>query len=154
MNWILVQIFTIRYNDLFQFWGIVGITKSSNKCVCCPQTKRWSLLGMRYMRMRKISWRLKSWNYPCWKHSDSSLAHCTIREILYVISLYTVAEQCCSYQKQPSSPPIVSTPPHRVRTPPLMGIITWSVVCATCCNIQECRFLLQNVFMCFTWCSQ
>jgi hypothetical protein len=43
------------------------------------------------VRMRKISWPMKSCYYPPWQHSHSAVAHSTLPEMLYVFSLCVVA---------------------------------------------------------------
>jgi hypothetical protein len=58
----------------------------------CPETRRWSLLGIQQMRMRKISWWMTSCYYPSWKHSHSSLAHYTLLEMLHTFSLCVAGE--------------------------------------------------------------
>jgi hypothetical protein len=59
----------------------------------CPQTRRWSLLGMRQMRTREILRWMTSWYYPSWKHPNSALAHHTIVEMFDVFSLCVLTEQ-------------------------------------------------------------
>jgi len=72
---------------------------------CNHLTQDHSLLGMRLMRMSKITWRMTR----CYSHSALAQA---LRVMLgYAVAAATYSR---SYQKQFSSPLIVNTPPHRV----------------------------------------
>jgi hypothetical protein len=99
--------------------------------VYCPQTRRWSLTGMRQIRMRKISWCKTSYCYPSWKHSQGALAHCTPLEMPDVSSPCAVEEHSLSLLPT-AAPHLDSSPPPCDRhppPPPSAWIISWSVVC-------------------------
>jgi len=63
---------------------------------------------MRYIRMRKITWRMTRCYYPSRMHSHSTPAHCTVLEMLYVFSLCIIAEQSVI---PTSSSPVAPPPP-------------------------------------------
>jgi len=53
-----------------------------------PQTKRWCMLVMPSMRIRKISWRMMSCYYPCWQYSHTALADYKLLEMPGIFGLY------------------------------------------------------------------
>jgi hypothetical protein len=97
----------IRIGDM-KFVGILYFT----------QTEGWYLLGMWYMRMRKVSCFMTSCYYPSWVHSHRTTAHCTFLGILDVFSLHAITEE--SVAPTNSSPvffPIISSPRTAPDTP-------------------------------------
>ena len=64
--------------------------------------------------MRKISWRLASCYNPSRVHSRIALAHYMQFNILYVISVFVIAEMSVALtDSSPGIRPIASSPPHR-----------------------------------------
>jgi hypothetical protein len=101
-------------------FGIASL-KELKAAVYCSHTRRWFLLGMRQMRMRKISYRMTSCYYASWKHSHSALAYCTLLEMLDAFSLYSYVTAEQSVAPTDSSPVVThigSSPPHRARHVP------------------------------------
>ena len=83
---------------------------------CIPLTRSGSHLAVRYMCMRKISWRMTSCYYQSWQHSDSTVAHYTSHEALDVFSLCSSRTVC----RPPTSSssvvhPVVDTTQHRTK---------------------------------------
>jgi hypothetical protein len=103
-----------------------------------PQTVGWYLLGMRYMRMRKISGCMTSCYNPSWVHSHRPLPHCTLFGIIDVFSHHAVAEQSDSpISRSPVALPIASSPPHGARhTYRPTGIVSWYVIYTTVCVVK------------------
>jgi hypothetical protein len=63
MCWLLECIWSIKW---FMFLDVFICLLAKN--TYCPHTRRKSLLGLRYTRVRKISRRVTSCYYPFWKH--------------------------------------------------------------------------------------
>jgi hypothetical protein len=83
-----------------------------------PQTWRLSLIGMRQMRLRKITWRMTRCYYPSWKHSHNALAHCTLLEMLDVFSLCVVAEQSVAHTSTSPVVPTIAAAPRTAQDMP------------------------------------
>jgi len=82
----------------------------SSRTMYCSETRRPSLPGMRYMRTRKITWRMTRCYYPCRMHSHSILDHCTILEMLDVFSLCVIAPQSVlPTNSSPVGPPTMAS---------------------------------------------
>jgi hypothetical protein len=81
------------------------------------KTTSWSLLGIRQMRMRNISWRMTSCYYPFWKHSLSAHANYRLLEMPNVYSLWSSRIACRSYQQPSYRPATVSRPRTALDTP-------------------------------------
>jgi hypothetical protein len=95
---------------------------------CKPPTRRWFLLIMGQMRMRKISWRMTSCYYASWKHSKRALAHYMLFEMLDVFSLCVVAQlSVAPANGSPLLPLMFETCPHCARhAQPTEEIISFS----------------------------
>ena len=87
---------------------------------------RCSLLGIRYMRMRKISWQKTSCCFSSRKHSFSAPTHHTLDEILDVFSLGLLLERSVAPNNSSPlvhsigsspSPALSQTCPHHPRPP-------------------------------------
>lgn len=92
----------------------------------CAPAKKWSLLGMRFTSTHKVSCRVTSWYYPCWKHSHRAVAHYTLHEVLYVFSVcssVTLSLVPMSVQHihlQPGAP--LAAPKTPIHLSPLRGL--------------------------------
>jgi len=109
--------------------NVLGVLSST-------KTTSWSLLGIRQMRMRNISWRMTSCYYPSWKHSLS--AHVTIGYLKRLMfSAYGVVERSVAPTNSCPIDPQQSAAPATRQTRPPAGIISCSVVCSCGDDIDD-----------------
>jgi len=94
-----------------------------------PQTRRWSLIEMRQMRMRKISWLMTRCYYPSRKHSRRHLL-CTRYRNAWCILCAVVEQPVAPTNSRPLVPTTASSPPQRTRpSPPTIPFPCPYVIC-------------------------
>jgi hypothetical protein len=97
----------------------------------CPQTTTRSLIEMRHIRMRKISWLMTSCYYQPCKQSHSTLVHYTPLEMLDVFSVCSSITVAFTNSSPLVSSIANSSPPPRTApdiTPPTVSSLgLWSV---------------------------
>lgn len=104
------------------------ILSYSRRSIYSSPTRRWVVVGIREMRMRKISWRLIGCYYPSWKHSHSELTAGYPKSLMCAFCVCW--QKCVSLAPTTvlyTHPPQYSTAPHcteHAQPPSLAGIIS------------------------------